>query len=192
MGRIVVHENVTIDGIAQDPTGDEGFKRGGWFIKMPEAVREAWAKHELQEARESAAWLVGRGTYQWFAERWADRTGEWADRLRAVPKYVMSSTLDESVADWGNTTVVRGDVSARAGKLKQTVDGPIMVYGSRPLVHELFESDLVDELRLMTHPFVLGDGERLFGPVSDQRSMQLVDARAIGGALALLTYQRAV
>ena len=188
MGRIVVSENVSLDGVMQDPTGDEGFKFGGWFDQMPDEVRAEWAKVEYQEALDTAAWLVGRGTFSWFAERWADRPGEWADRLRSVPKYVVSSTLkDPSV--WANSIVLNGDVVEEATKLKQTVDGDILVYGSGPLVQTLMEHDLVDELRLMTHPFVLGTGERLFGQTSDQKPVRLVDIRTVGGSLALLTYQ---
>ena len=188
MGRIVVSENVSLDGIMQDPTGDEGFKFGGWFDQMPDDVRAEWAKVEYQEALDSAAWLVGRGTYQWFAKRWADRPGEWADRLRSLPKYVVSSTLHEAT-EWANSTVLKGDVVEQATKLKQTVDGDILVYGSGPLVQTLMEYDLVDELRLMTYPFVLGTGERLFRETSDRKPVRLVSIRTIGNSLALLTYQ---
>jgi dihydrofolate reductase len=188
MGRIVVSENVSLDGITQDPTGDEGFKFGGWFDQMPDDVRAEWAKVEYQEALDTAAWLVGRGTYSWFAERWADRSGEWADRLRDIPKYVVSSTLEDA-SDWANSIVLKGDVIEQVTKLKQTVDGDIVVYGSGPLVQTLMEHDLVEELRLMTHPFVLGTGERLFRETSDRKPVRLVDIRAIGTSLALLTYQ---
>jgi dihydrofolate reductase len=188
MGTIVVSENVSLDGIMQDPTGDEGFKFGGWFDQMPDDVRAEWAKIEYQEALDTAAWLVGRRTYSWFAERWADRPGEWADRLRSVPKYVVSSTL-ENPAEWSNSIVLKGDVIGQVTKLKQTVDGDILVYGSGPLVQTLMEHDLVDELRLMTHPFVLGTGERLFRETSDHTPLRLINIRTIGNNLALLTYQ---
>jgi dihydrofolate reductase len=188
MGRIVVSENVSLDGIMQDPTGDEGFKFGGWFDQMPDDVRAEWAKVEYQEALDTAAWLVGRGTYTWFAGRWADRPGEWADRLRSVPKYVVSSTLEDP-AEWANSVVLQGDVVEQVTKLKQTVDGDILVYGSGPLVQSLMEHDLVDELRLMTHPFVLGTGERLIHETSDHKPVRLVNIRTIGNSLALLTYQ---
>jgi dihydrofolate reductase len=188
MGRIVVSENVSLDGITQDPTGDEGFKFGGWFEQMPPDVRAEWAKVEYQEALDTAAWLVGRRTYSWFAERWADRPGEWADRLRDIPKYVVSSTLEDP-SDWANSMVLKGDVIEQVMKLKQTVDGDIVVYGSGPLVQTLMEHDLVEELRLMTHPIVLGTGERLFRETSDQKPVRLVDIRAIGSSLVLLTYQ---
>lgn len=188
MGRIVVSENVSLDGIMQDPTGDEGFKFGGWFNQMPDDVRAEWAEVEYQEALDTAAWLVGRGTYSWFAERWADRPGEWGDRLRNVPKYVVSSTLEDAT-EWANSTVLKGDVIEQVTKLKQAVEGDILVYGSGPLVQTLLEHDLVDELRLMTYPFVLGRGERLFRETSDQKPVRLVSIRTIGNNLALLTYQ---
>jgi dihydrofolate reductase len=188
MGRIVVSENVSLDGITQDPTGDEGYKFGGWFEQMPDAVRGEWAAVEYQEALDSAAWLVGRGSYSWFARRWADRPGDWADRLRAIPKYVVSSTLSDAT-EWVNSTVLNGDVIEQATKLKQTVDGDIFVYGSGPLVQTLMEHDLVDEVRLTTHPFVLGTGERLFRETSDQKLVRPVSVRTIGDYLTLLTYR---
>jgi dihydrofolate reductase len=188
MGKIVVSENVSLDGVMQDPTGDEGFKFGGWFNQMSDDVRDEWAKVEFQEALDTAAWLIGRGTYVWFAERWADRPGEWADRLRSIPKYVVSSSL-ENPTEWANSSVLNGDVIEQVTKLKQSVDGDILVYGSGPLVQTLMEHDLVDELRLMTHPFVLGTGERLFRETSNQKPMRLVDVLTIGDSLALLTYQ---
>ncbi len=188
MGKIVVSENVTLDGVMQDPTGDEGFKFGGWFDQMTDDVRTEWAKVEFQEALDTAAWLIGRGTYTWFAKRWADRPGEWADRLRSIPKYVVSSTL-ENPTEWTNSSVLNGDVIEQVTKLKQSVDGDILVYGSGPLVQTLMEHDLVDELRLMTHPFVLGTGERLFRETSEAKPMRLVDVRVIGDSIALLTYQ---
>lgn len=188
MGRIVVHENVSLDGVIQDPTGDEGFKFGGWFDRMPDEVRQEWAKLEYQEALESEAWLVGRGSYQWFAARWADRRGEWADRLRSIPKYIVSSTLDDA-GEWTNSTVLKGDVIEEVTKLRQIAYGDILVYASAPLVRTLLEHDLVDELRLMTHPVVLGTGDRLFREIADQKPLRLVDVRSVGDSLALLTYQ---
>jgi dihydrofolate reductase len=188
MGKIVISENVTADGVIQDPVGEEGFKFGGWFDQMPDNVREEWAEVEFQEALDSEAWLIGRGTYTWFAERWATRPGAWADRLRAIPKYVVSSTL-EDVSEWANSTVLHGDVIEEASRLRQRLDGDILVYGSAPLVQTLMEHQLVDELRLMTHPFVLGTGERLFRETSDMTSLRLVRTRTIGGSLVLLTYE---
>jgi dihydrofolate reductase len=155
---------------------------------MSDDVRAEWAKVEYQEALDTAAWLVGRGSYSWFAKRWADRPGEWADRLRNVPKYIVSSTLADPT-EWTNSIVLKGDVVEQVTKLKQSVDGDILVYASGPLVQTLMEHDLVDELRLMTHPFVLGTGERLFRETSDQKPVRLVNIRTIGNSLALLTYQ---
>ncbi|MDT4934651.1 MAG: hypothetical protein QOK11_2543 [Pseudonocardiales bacterium] len=188
MGRIVVSENVSLDGVIQDPTGEEGFKFGGWFDQMPDKDRGEWAKVEFQESLDTEAWLVGRGSYTWFAERWAARPGEWADRLRSIPKYIVSATL-EHPAEWSNSTVLNGDIIEEVTRLKQKVDGDILVYASAPLVQTLMEHDLVDELRLMTHPFVLGTGERLFRETSDKKPLRLVDVRTVGDTLALLTYQ---
>jgi dihydrofolate reductase len=187
MGRIVVSENVSLDGVVQDPTGEEGFTFGGWFDQMPDRDRAEWAKVEFQEALDTEAWLVGRVTYTWFAERWAARPGEWADRLRSIPKYIVSSTL-EHPTEWSNSTVLNGDVIEEVTTLKQNVEGDILVYASAPLVQTLMEHDLVDELRLMTHPFVLGAGARLFRETSDRTALRLVDLRTVGDSLALLTY----
>ncbi|MFI0720922.1 dihydrofolate reductase family protein [Streptomyces sp. NPDC021224] len=189
MGRIVVHENVSVDGVMQDPTGDEGYASGGWFARMPEEVFAAWGEVEYQEARDCSAWLIGRGTYRWFAQRWAAREGAWGDRLRAVPKYVLSSTLADA-PEWANSFVVQGDPAVAAARLRDEVDGDVLVYGSRPLAQALLEAGLVDELRLMTHPFVLGaGGERLFPDKGPMRGLRLAGAREIGGHLALLTYR---
>jgi dihydrofolate reductase len=187
MGKIVVSENVSLDGVIQDPTGDEGFRFGGWFDPTTAEDREAWAKVEFEEALATEALLLGRRTYEYFATRWSSRSGEWADRLRSLPKYVVSSTLED--LDWNNSTVLKGDVVNEVSKLKQKVNGDIVVYASGRLVHTLIEHDLVDELRLMTHPFVLGAGERLFGETIDQKPMRLVDTRTVGNGLVLLTYQ---
>lgn len=188
MGRIIVHENVTLDGVMQDPTGDEGFAAGGWFTLMPADVMEEWGAVEYQESLEGAAWLIGRGTYEWFASRWADREGAWGDRLREVPKYVVSATRTE-VAEWSNSVLLKGDPAEEAERLRKEVDGDVLVYGSRPLARLLLERGLVDELRLMTHPLVLGAGDRLLDADSPRQSLRLVEARGIGGYLALLTYR---
>jgi dihydrofolate reductase len=188
MGKIVISENVSLDGVIQDPTGAEGFRFAGWFDRMGGKDREAWAKVEFEEALGTEALLLGRRTYEWFVARgWASRSGEWADRLRSLPKYVVSSTLDD--LDWNNSTVLKGAVVNEVSKLKQKVNGDIVVYGSGRLVHTLLEHDLADEVRLMICPFVLGDGERLFGETSDQKPMRLVDTKTIGDGLAFLTYE---
>jgi dihydrofolate reductase len=187
MGKIVISENVSLDGVIQDPTGEEGFRYGGWFGQIGDKDREAWAKVELDEALGTEALLLGGRSYEWFATRWASRSGEWADRLNGLPKYVVSSTLEDP--DWNNSTVLKGDVVNEVSKLKQEISGDIVVYASGQLVQTLIEHDLVDELRLMIYPFVLGAGERLFRETSDRKPMRLVDTRTVGDGLAFLTYQ---
>jgi dihydrofolate reductase len=188
MGRIVISENVSLDGVVQDPTGEEGFRHGGWVIQIGDKDREAWAEVGLEEALGSEAMLLGRRSYEFLAARWPSRTGEWADRLNSLPKYVVSSTLEDP--EWNNSTVLNGDVVNEVSKLKQELDGEIVVAASGQLVRTLMEHDLVDELRLMLYPVVLGAGERLFGETSDKRPMRLVDTKTIGDGLALLTYER--
>ncbi len=187
MGKIIVSENVTLDGVTQDPTGDEGTPFGGWFERLVGRDREAWAKVEMDEALAAEAMLLGRRTYEWFAVRWTERTGEWADRLREIPGYVVSTTL--GTLAWGNSTVITvDDVST----VKRRIDGEIVVYGSGRLVHTLIEHDLVDEYRLMVYPFVAGAGERIFGGISGAKPLRLVDTHPVGDALAMLTYQPAL
>jgi len=188
MGKIVVSENVSLDGVTQDPTGEEGFRHGGWFGRIGDKDREAWAKMELDEALGAEALLLGRRSDEWFAARWLSRGGDWADRLNSLPKYVVSSTLEEP--KWANATVLTGDVADEVSKLKQELDGDIVVYASTRLVRTLMEHDLVDELRLTVYPVVLGAGERLFGETSDSRPLRLVSTRTIGDGLAFLTYER--
>ena len=187
MGKIVISENVSLDGVVQDPTGEEGFRFGGWFGQMGDKDREAWAKVEFDEALGTEALLLGRRSDEWFAVRWQSRSGEWSDRLNSLPKYVVSSTLEEP--RWNNATVLRGDVVNEVSKLKQELDGDIVVYGSIQLAHTLMEHDLVDELRLTIHPVVLGAGERLFGETSHRKPMRLVHTQTVGDSLALLTYK---
>jgi dihydrofolate reductase len=187
MGKIIVSENVSLDGVVQDPTGDEGFRHGGWFVQIGDKDREEWAKVELDEALGTEALLLGRRSDEWFAARWAGRSGEWSDRLNSLPKYVVSSTLVEP--HWNNSTVLKGEVANEVSKLKQELDGEIVVYASFQLVRTLMEHDLVDELRLTVYPVVLGAGERLFGETSDKKSMRLINARTLGDDLVFLTYQ---
>ena len=187
MGKIVISENVSLDGVVQDPTGEEGLRFGNWTGQIGDKDREAWVKVLLDEALGTEALLLGRRSDAWFAARWLSRSGEWADRLNSLPKYVVSSTLEEP--RWSNSTVLKGDVVNEVSKLKQELDGDIVVYASTRLVHALIEHDLVDELRLMIYPVVLGAGERLFGAPSDAKPMRLVDTRTVGDSLALLTYQ---
>ncbi len=187
MGKIVISENVSLVGVVQDPTGEEGFRHGGWFGQFGDKDREEWAKVEFDEALGAEALLLGRRSYEYFAARWPSRSGEWADRLNSLPKYVVSSTLVDP--DWNNSTVLKGDAVNEVWKLKQELDGEIVVYASRQLVRTLMEHDLVDELRLMVYPVVLGAGERLFGETSDKKPVRLVDTRIVGDGLAFLTYK---
>jgi dihydrofolate reductase len=186
MGKIVVSENVTLDGVVQDPAGVEGFGRGGWVGRVGEHGREEAAKVLLDEALRAEAQLFGRRTYEFLAARWPSRSGEFADRFNEMPKYVVSSTL--KAPDWNNSTVLRGDVVQEVSKLKKELDGEIVVAGSIQLVRALMENGLVDELRLMIYPVVLGAGERLFGETREQRPVRLVETRTIAD-LAYLTYE---
>ena len=184
MGTIVISENVTLDGVIQDPSGDEGFMRGGWVGRVTD--REQAGKLLLDEALGTEALLLGRRTYEFLASRWPSREGALADRLNSMPKHVVSSTLADP--DWNNSTVVKGDVVNEVSKLKQELSGEINVPGSIRLARTLMEHDLVDELRLMIYPVVLGAGERLFGETSDQKTVRLRDTRTVDD-LALLTYE---
>jgi len=187
MGKIVISTNISLDGVVQDPDGEEGFRLGGWFGQFGDKDLEAWAKLELDEALGTEALLLGRRSDEWFAARWVSRSGEWADRLNSLPKYVVSSTLE--TPKWTNSTVLKGDVVDEVSKLKQELDGEIVVYASYQLVRTLIEHDLVDELRLVVFPVMLGAGERLFGETGDKKSMRLLDTRTIGDGLAFLTYE---
>jgi dihydrofolate reductase len=186
MGKIVVSENVTLDGVVQDPAGAEGFGRGGWVGRIGERGREEAAKVLLDAALGAEAQLFGRRTFEFLAARWPSRSGEFADRFNDMPKYVVSSTLKDP--DWNNSTVLAGDVVQEVSKLRQELDGEIVVAGSIRLVRTLLENDLVDELRLMIYPVVLGAGERLFGETSEQRPVRLVETRTVDD-LAYLTYE---
>jgi dihydrofolate reductase len=187
MGKIVISTNVSLDGVVQDPDGQEGFRLGGWFGEFGGKDLEQWTKVSLAEALRAEALLLGRRTDEWFAARWAGRTGEWADRLNSLPKYVVSSTVEEP--KWSNATVLPGKVADEVPELKHRISGDIVVYASYQLGRTLLEHDLVDELRLVVFPVVLGAGERLFGKTSDNKPMRLVDTKTIGDGLAFLTYQ---
>jgi dihydrofolate reductase len=187
MGKIVITTNTSLDGVVQDPDGQEGFKLGGWFGQYGGKDLEEWARVETDEALGAAALLLGRQSDEWFATRWQARSGEWADRLNSLPKYVVSSTLKDP--KWSNSTLIKGDVVSGISKLKQQISGEILVYASYHLVHTLMEHDLVDEVRLVIFPVVLGAGERLFKEISDQVPMRLVHAQTIGEGLAFVTYE---
>ena len=186
MGKIVVSENVSLDGVIQDPAGDEGFRVGGWVGLIGNSPQ--LGKLALDEAMAAGAFLLGRRSYEWLAARWPSRRGELADRLNSVPKYVVSSTLERPA--WNNSTVLKGDVLNEVSKLKQQIDGDVVVAGSFQLVHTLMEHDLVDELRLKVFPVALGAGDRMFGETSDKKPMHLLDTQNIEGGIAYLTYER--
>ena len=189
MGRIVMSgpQNMSLDGVVQDPDGQEGFGLGGWFVEFGGNDLEEWNKVALAEALRAEAWLLGRRSYEFFGARWRPRSGALADRLNSLPKYVVSSTLEDP--DWNNSTVIRGDVLTEISKLKQELDGEIVVPASYQLARTLIEHDLVDELRLVVFPVVLGAGERLFGQTGNKKPMRLVDTRTIGDGLVYLSYE---
>jgi dihydrofolate reductase len=187
MGKIVISTNASLDGVVQDPDGEEGFERGGWFGRFGGKDLEEWAKVSFDEALRSEALLLGRRSDEFFATRWASRSSEWADRLNSMPKYVVSSSVESP--KWANSHVLRGDVVNEVSKLKQQLDGEITVYASYQLGRTLIEHDLVDEVRLVVFPVVVGAGERLFGGTGDAKPMRLTGARTIGDGLAFLTYE---
>jgi dihydrofolate reductase len=187
MGKIVISTNISLDGVVQDPTGEEGFTFGGWFGQFGGKDLEEWAKISFDEALRTEALLLGRRSDEWFAARWVSRSGEWADRLNGLAKYVVSSTLEDP--KWTNATVLKGDLVDEVKKLKQELDGDIVVYASYQLGRTLLEHDLVDELRLVVFPVVLGTGERLFGETGDAKPMRLLSSQTIGDGLAFLTYR---
>ena len=187
MGRIVVTEFVSLDGVMEDPGGAENFKHGGWSFEI--ARGEEGDKFKLDEAFASEALLLGRVTYDGFAAAWPSREGEFADKFNNMPKYVVSSTLGKP--EWNNSTVLKGDVAEEVGKLKQEQDGDIVVHGSAQLVQTLVENDLVDEFRLMVYPVVLGSGKRLFGETSDKKPLRLVDSKVVGDGVSILIYEPA-
>jgi dihydrofolate reductase len=185
MARIVVSDNMSTDGVIQDPAGDEGFDRGGWvgLIKDHPEV----SKLALHEALDSEALLMGRRTYEWFAARWPSRSGELADRLNSMPKYVISSTLEDP--DWNNSTVLNGEAVNEVSRLKRELEGDLAVVASFRLVHTLIDHDLVDELRLKVFPVVLGAGNRFFGDTRDKKDWRLVSTWSLEDYVAVLTYE---
>jgi dihydrofolate reductase len=187
MGRIVITEFVSLDGVMEDPGGSENFGQGGWSFKTSRG--DEGDKFKLDETFASDALLLGRVTYEGFAEAWPSREGEFADKFNNMPKYVVSSSLDDP--EWQNSTVLKGDVVEEVGKLKQEQDGDIVVHGSAKLVQTLIEHDLVDELRLMVYPVVLGSGKRLFGDTSNGKPLRLVDSKVVGDGVAILIYKPA-
>jgi dihydrofolate reductase len=187
MGRIVVTEFVSLDGVMEDPGGSEGFKHGGWSFAFSRG--EEGDKFKLDEALDSEALLLGRVTYDGFADAWPERDGEFAEKFNTMPKYVVGSTA--SAARWANSTVLEGDPVQATRRLRDEHQGDIVVHGSAQLAQTLLEHDLVDELRLMVYPVVLGSGKRLFAETSDKKTLRLVDSRLVGDGVAILTYEPA-
>jgi dihydrofolate reductase len=207
MGKIVISEFISLDGVVEDPAGIEGFQHGGWTLEIDrgedgeerrglgqadpgQALRRvpiAVAEYLFREALGTEALLLGRVTYEVFAANWPSRDGEFADTFNSLPKYVVASTLEDP--EWNNSTVLAGDVVEEVSGLRRELDGEIVVYGSIRLARTLIEHDLVDELRLMVYPVVLGTGERLFGELSDKKPLRLVDIKTLGNGVALHTYE---
>jgi dihydrofolate reductase len=186
VGRIVVTEFVSLDGVMEDPAGGESLGRGAWSFETSRG--DEGEKFKLDETMSSEALLLGRVTYEGFAKAWPSVTDEagFADKFNSMPKYVISSTLENP--EWNNSTVLGGDVREEVAKLKQELDGDIVVHGSAQLVHALIEHDLVDELRLMVYPVVLGSGKRLFSETSDRKPLRLVESKTVGDGVAILIY----
>ena len=186
MGKIVVTEFVSLDGVMEDPGGAEGFEHGGWTFEINRG--EEGDKFKLDETNDSDALLLGRKTYEGFAAAWPTREGDFADKFNSMPKYVVSSTLTDP--EWTNTTVLGDDLPAEVAKLKEQHDGDIVVHGSAQLAQTLLEQDFVDELRLMVFPVVLGKGKRLFGETSDKKTLKLQSSRTVGDGVVILVYGR--
>jgi dihydrofolate reductase len=185
MGRIVVTEFVSLDGVLEDPGGSEDFKHGGWAFEFSRG--DEGDKFKLDEAFESDALLLGRKTYEGFADAWPSRDGEFADKFNNMPKYVVSSTLDDP--EWNNSTVLKGDLAEEVAKLKDAHDGDVVVHGSAQLAQSLLEEGLVDELRLMVFPVVLGEGKRLFGETSEKKPLKLTSSKTVGDGVEILVYE---
>jgi dihydrofolate reductase len=186
MGRIVLSTNSTLDGIGDDPTGEDGSPLGGWFNEIDDEDREAWATSFFEEAMATDAILLGARSYEWFASRWVGREGAWAERLAALPKYVVRSRDGRS--DWGPTTVLSGDVAEAVASLKREVDGHIALYASYRLVRTLVDHDLLDEVRLMVFPHVVGSGGRVFSDLTTRKAARLEEVNRVGSGLVQLRY----
>src|SRR3954451_11552918 len=185
MGKIVITEFISLDGVIEDPGGSEDFKYGGWTFEIERG--EDGDRFKLDETMDAEALLLGRRTFEGFAEAWPSREGEFADKFNNMPKYVVSSTLKDP--DWSNSTVLDGDLTESVEKLRAEIDGDIVVAGSAQLVQALIERGLVDELRLMVFPVVLGSGKRLFGETSDKHSLRLTDSKVVGDGVLIQIYE---
>jgi len=189
MGKIVVTEFISLDGVVEDPGGAEDYRHGGWAFGVERG--EEGDKFKLEELEEAEAQLLGRVTYEGFAAAWPEREDEagFATKMNEMPKYVVSSTLER--ADWQNTTILSGDPADSIPTLKEQVDGVILIAGSVTLVHSLIENDLVDELRLMVFPILLGQGKRLFPEGETKHRLNLAESKTVGDGISLLRYERA-
>jgi dihydrofolate reductase len=187
MAQIIVTEFVSLDGVMEDPGGAESFEYGGWTFEIDRG--EEGNAFKLDETLDSDALLLGRVTYEGFAAAWPSREGEFAEKFNSMPKYVVSSTVRSP--EWNNTTVVDGDVVESVSRLRRELDGNLVVHGSAQLVQTLLDHDLVDELRLMVFPVILGKGKRLFGDTSAKKRLRLAEARTVGDGVAILVYRRA-
>jgi len=185
MGRIIATEFMSLDGVVEAPGGGEEFEHAGWSFDIDRG--EEGNKFKVDETSESEALLLGRKTYEGFAAAWPSREGEFADKFNRMPKYVISSTM--ASAEWNNTTVLRGDLTQEIGRLRERHGGPIVVHGSPTLVQGLIERDLLDELRLMVYPVVLGKGKRLFGSTTGKKRMRLQSSRLVGDGVEILIYE---
>jgi len=185
MGRIIATEFMSLDGVVEAPGGGEEFEHAGWSFDIDRG--EEGNKFKVDETSESEALLLGRKTYEGFAAAWPSREGEFADKFNRMPKYVISSTM--ASAEWNNTTVLRGDLTQEIGRLRERHGGPIVVHGSPTLVQGLIERDLLDELRLMVYPVVLGKGKRLFGSTTAKKRMRLQSSRLVGDGVEILIYE---
>jgi dihydrofolate reductase len=185
MGKIVATEYVSLDGVVEAPGGGEDFEHAGWSFEVDRG--EEFEKFKLDETLNAEALLLGRVTYDGFAAVWPSMEGELADKFNAMPKYVVSSTLEDP--EWNNSTVLEGDVVEEVSRLRQAPGGDIVVHGSPQLVQTLLEHDLIDELRLMVSPVVLGKGKRLVGETSDKKRLRLTDSRTVGDGIAILVYE---
>ncbi len=186
MGRIVVTEFISVDGVVEDPGGAEDFKHSGWSFEFERG--DEGNTFKLDETVDAEALLLGRRTYEGFADAWPSRDGEFADKFNTMPKYVVSSTLKDP--EWNNSTVLDGDVKDSVAKLREESDGDVYVHGSPQLVQSLLEHGLVDELHLMVFPVVLGTGKRLFGETSDKVPLKLKESKTVGDGVTILIYQR--
>ena len=185
MGRIIVTEFVSLDGVMEAPGGGEDYKHAGWTFEINRG--EEGNKFKIKETSDSEALLLGRVTYEGFAMAWPSREGEFADKFNRMPKYVISSTLKK--ADWNNSTILSGDVIEEITKLKNRLKGNIVVHGSAQLVQALVANDLLDELRLMVFPVILGSGKKLFGEMDEKKSMKLIGSQTIGDGIEILIYE---